>query len=149
MVFNPTLLSSSTLQQVRWLLGGARVDDLLTDEEINFALTLNNSNIYLAGAECADKVASHFSATSQRVVIGPFQSSDWQLRSAWDQLARHLRNLGMKHSSIAADQIVPGMTVADIEAMDEDEVFADYSFKKAMHDNPDTDHVLDDKNWSW
>ena len=149
MVFNPTLLSGSKLQQVRWLLGGTRVDDLLVDDEINFSLTLNNQNIYLAGAECADKVASHFSATSQRVVIGPFQSSDWQLRSAWDQLARHLRNLGMKHSSISVEQMIPGQSITDIEDLDEDETFPQYSFKKAIHDNPESDSRFDDKTWSW
>jgi len=137
MVYNPATLATSTLQQVRWLLGGTTADDLIVDSEITFALSLNNNNIYLAAAECANIIGSQFAATSQRVTVGPFQSSDWQLTTAWDKLAKHLRRLGMRYSVIDADQIIPGMTIADIENMDSQDEYPQFAFKKGLHDNPD------------
>ena len=137
MVYDPASLATSTLQQVRWLLGGTKADDLIVDSEITFALSLNSSNIYLAAAECADIIGSQFASSSQRVSVGPFQSSDWQLTTAWDKMAKHLRRLGMRYSSIDADQMIPGMTITDIEDMDSQEEYPQFAFKKGLHDNPD------------
>jgi len=137
MAYNPAALATSALQQVRWLLGGTAADDLVVDSEITFALSLNGGNIYLAAAECADIIGSQFASTSQRVSIGPFQSSDWQLTTAWDKMAKHLRKLGMRYSSISASQMLPGMTVFDIEGMDSQTEYPQHTFKKGLHDNPD------------
>jgi len=137
MAYNPAILATSTLQQVRWLLGGATADDLVFDSEITFALSRNSSNIYLAAAECADTIGSRFTSSSQRVSVGPFQSSDWQLITAWDKMAKHLRRLGQRYSSISADQMLPGMTAFDIENIESQTEYPQFSFKKGLHDNPD------------
>jgi hypothetical protein len=137
MVYDPASLATSTLQQVRWLLGGSKADDLVFDAEITFSLSLNSNNIYLAAAECADTIGSQFAASSQRVSVGPFQSSDWQLTTAWDKMAKHLRKLGMRYSSIAASQILPGMTALDIEDIESQTEYPQFTFKKGIHDNPD------------
>jgi hypothetical protein len=137
MVYDPASLATSALQQVRWLLGGSKADDLVVDDEIEFSLSLNGDNIYLAAAECADIIGSQFAATSQRVSVGPFQSSDWQLTTAWDKLAKHLRRLGMRYSGIDASQMLPGMSASDILDMDSQTEYPQFSFAKGIHDNPD------------
>ena len=137
MVYDPASLATSTLQQVRWLLGGSKADDLIFDDEITFSLSLYGNNIYLAAAECADTIGSQFAASSQRVSVGPFQSSDWQLTTAWDKMAKHLRKLGMRYSRIDASQMLPGMTALDIENIDSQTEYPQFAFKKGLHDNLD------------
>lgn len=52
--YDPTQLASSPLQQVRYLLGGAKVDDLLADAEINFELGNAGNVVTTAAIACGE-----------------------------------------------------------------------------------------------
>lgn len=60
--YDVSLLATSSLMQVRRLIGDViQGDQQFADEEINWQLSENGSNIYLTGAECCRLLATKYS----------------------------------------------------------------------------------------
>ena len=60
--YDPALIATSALYQVRTLIADVNIkDQLLWDEQISFAISQRNGNIYAAGADCCRQIAAKYS----------------------------------------------------------------------------------------
>jgi hypothetical protein len=127
--------SSSPSDAVRFLVGDTDSEDFgLQDQEIAFALSQVNDDVYLAAAICARALAGKFS----REVDTEFESvsSDYsQLAENYYKLARRLEQQAKKYGAglgIAAG----GLTYSDIEANDENPDRVKPKFRQDQFANP-------------
>jgi hypothetical protein len=148
-MYDSTQLGTSALQQVRWLLGGTKVDTLVTDSEITFALDIDGQNIYLAGAGCAENLSSSYIVLIGRVTVGPLSTDSSAVMKGWADLAKHLRNLGMKHSIFNIGDILPGVSIADIEELAQDMSFPAMYMRSRMFENREVSTSLYNNNSRW
>lgn len=83
--------SSSLLDEVRFLIGDTdSTFPLLQDEEIQYTLTENSDNKYLAAADSCDAIASKFAVEVDNEVADTM-SKDGDLYSHYTRLADKLR----------------------------------------------------------
>ena len=109
--YNPALLGSNTLYQVRRLIGDVlQNDQQLLDPEISFAISLY-SNIYLAGAECCRQIAAQF-ARKVDIVQGEMQTNYSNQAKAYTAKANELQAIGMGRGA-GAMPFVGGISVTE------------------------------------
>jgi hypothetical protein len=148
-MYDSTQLGTSALQQVRWLLGGNKVDTLVTDSEVTFALDLDGQNIYLAAASCAENLYSSLITSVGRVTVGPLSTDSSAVMKGWADLAKHLHNLGMKHSVFNVSDLIPGTSIADIEQLAMDADFPAMYMRSRMFDNHEVSSTIYNNNHGW
>tara|TARA_Y100000310_G_scaffold98201_1_gene95935 strand:- start:26063 stop:26509 length:447 start_codon:yes stop_codon:yes gene_type:complete len=113
MAFTYTSALTSTRDQVRFLLQDTTNTStrpaLMQDGEIDWALTVE-ANIYMAGALCAEALATRFRGLSSKKV------GDLQLAyspTMWEGIAKRLRARGSLHAVPTAG----GITITDRDAI--------------------------------
>jgi hypothetical protein len=78
---------------VRFLLSDTKDPWKFSDEEITYALSLYNDNVFNGAAELANIMASKYTDRRDKTV-GPLSIKYGDLSSRWDNLARSLRQRG-------------------------------------------------------
>ncbi len=128
----PSQLDSSTLYQVRLLVGDTdTTDQQMQDEEINFYLAQEPS-VRLAAAEVCKALASKYARFVNASVNGVSESASDKAK-AYRERAKELEADDNK----LALPVFGGITVAEQQAADQDSSKVQPSFKIGMNDNPD------------
>lgn len=88
---------SGRLNSVRLLIGDTDIDDeQIQDEEVLFALALNNNNIYLAGSWCCRTIAAKYSRRVNTQLDGALSADYSDLAKHYFSLAENLEYQGKK-----------------------------------------------------
>jgi hypothetical protein len=133
MSYDSSLLATSELQQVRALLGGEKVDSLISDAEINYFLSVD-TNVYYAAASCADMMAGRNTERAFSHSVGPAQYDGKTKRDSWFDLAKNLRARGKLSPALDKTMLV-GVSTAEREVQSTQEEYPPFYFSTGMHDN--------------
>ena len=125
-------LSTSQLMQVRRLIGDVKTNDqLLQDEEINFALS-RYAVIELAAAECCRDLATQF-AREVDLVQGELKTNYSNKARAFNSLAMQLENRGMARGG--AIPYAGGISQSDKDTQVQDTDRVPPNFNRGEFDN--------------
>lgn len=124
--------SANERDEVRWLCGDTDTNDqLVTDEEIAYALT-QQPEPTLAAALVCDAIAAKFAREADRRV-GDVSLSASQKAEAYRQRAADLRS----DAGVLALPSFGGISIADKESADEDTSAVQPTFRIGQFDNPE------------
>lgn len=131
-----TTTSSGRLNTVRLLIGDTNSsDELVQDEEILFALSQSNNNIYTAAAWVCRVIASKFSRMVNTTLDGAL-SADYSDRSKQYQvLAVQIENQGKKTSGKSLGVFAGGISVASVTLANSDPDRVKPAFRVGQFDN--------------
>lgn len=124
------------IDKVRFFVGDTdSSDQLLTDEEIDFALTEGGS-VRAAASICADRLAAQYARLADL--------TEGQLSLKYSQRFQQFRTISASVGSASKVTTIAmpsagGIFVADKEATEEDDTLVKPSFTVDMLDNPETD----------
>jgi len=105
------------LNSVRLLVGDTdSTDQLVQDEEINFALAQASNNIYNAAAWCADVVAAKFSRMVSTELDGQLREDYSDLSKQYRKLSSSLKQSAAKYSGTTLGLSFGGTEISVIEA---------------------------------
>jgi hypothetical protein len=121
-------LSTNTGKVRYWAGDTDSSDQLATDEEIAYALSLT-TDVKSAAAMVLDQLAAKWGRKADSSV-GDLQISYSQASKRFEELARRLRTFGISPIPVAG-----GTSVSRIEEVEEDEDVPDPGFKVGMLDN--------------
>ena len=138
--------SSGRLNVVRLLIGDTDTNDqLVENEEIVFALSESNNNVYFAGSWAAATIAAQFSRKVNTKLDGALSADYSNLAKQYKTLSADLREQGQKYSMTSASVRAGGIsnTVIDANRALRDRPSA--AFAKGQFDNPpaDTQYIQD------
>lgn len=124
---------------VRWRVGDVRADDqLVSDEEINAALTDANSNKNLAAAMVCERIAADFSREADFTIndgSGASRTNALSQRAAsYLKLATTLRDAAAGSTTIFAAPYAGGISIADKDAQEDDTDRVSPAFNIGMQD---------------
>ncbi len=131
--YDPTQIASSSLYQVRRLIGDIfSGEQLMVDEEINFAIGLYPSSVYLAAAECCRQLSAGF-ARQVDIVQGELKTNHSQKSKRYAELAVDMQSRGMARGGVMP--YVGGISVTDKNAVAADPDRVAPAFNIGMDDN--------------
>lgn len=105
--------SSSTLDEVRFLIGDTdTTDQLIQNEEITYLLTETDGNVYEAAIYAARSIAAKFSREADKK-IGDYSISASQRASAFFNLAKQLELSQKKNLVSKVRPYAGGISVTD------------------------------------
>ena len=115
-----TTTSSGRLNSVRLLIGDVdTTDQQLQDEEINFSLAQNNSNIYYSASFCCHMLESKYARLVDTQIDGRSVSVSYSDRSAhYAKLAIQLADLGKRVSGTSLGAFAGGISNAAMGVAD-------------------------------
>lgn len=132
---------TSDTEKVHFLVGDTdTTDQQITDEEIAYCLTRSGSNLTLAAAYACDAVAAKYARKVTK--------SAGDLSIAYSDLWQHYKDLAAslrRETSCAAVPVGGGISIARVEAVEEDTDRVEPAFKVGMLDNPEVGKSLDDE----
>jgi hypothetical protein len=116
-----TTTTSGRLNSVRLLVGDTdTTDQLVQNEEINFALAQANDNIYYAAAWVCRAIAAKFSRMVDTTLDGALSAKYSSKAKQYQQLASQVEAQGKKTSGKALGVFGGGISVADVTVVKED-----------------------------
>lgn len=128
--YNPLIIATSSLMQVRRLIGDVlSADQQLQDEEINWEIS-RFSTIYGAAAECCRTIASQF-ARQVDLVQGQLKTNYSRRSVRYEQLAKDLEQRGLRG-------VIPyagGIGIADKNTNEGNSDRVPPDFNRGMFDN--------------
>lgn len=131
--YDATLLASSTLYQVRRLVGDVLIgDQQLSDAEVNFAISLYSNSPYRAAAECCRQIAAQYSRLVD-IVEGELKTNHSNKAKAYSALGIQLDARGL--SKIGVMPYAGGISVSDKNAVAADPDRVAPAFNVGMDDN--------------
>lgn len=131
--YNSALLASSPLYQVRLLVGDTdTLDQLVSDEEINWYLTQNNST-RVAAAEVCEAISAKFARWTDASVGGTSESAS-QKSARYAAMAKDLK----RDAYSLALPVFGGVDVSQHQRADQDTGAIQPSFRIGDHDNPES-----------
>ncbi len=138
--YDPTNIDKSTasgrLNAVRLLVGDTDTANQQTqDEEITFALSESNDQIYYAAAWVARSIASQYSRLVNIDLDGQLQEDYSDLAAQYYRLADDIEYQGKKNSG-ALGMVAGGINVTDMEANRKNTTRVQPSFRRDQFDNP-------------
>ena len=117
-----TTTASGRLNSVRLLVGDTdTTDQLVQDEEITFALSQANDNIYYAAAWVCRTIAAKFSRMVDTQLDGALQASYSDRAKQYQQLAVQVENQGKKTSGKSLGVFAGGISNNDMFVANQDE----------------------------
>ena len=123
------------IDKVRFYLGDTdSSDQLLTDEEIEFALSEASASVRTAASICADSVAAQYARLAD-LTEGQLSIKYSQRAKQFQTLAQNVGN--SSRTSFLAMPSAGGIFVADKEATEADTTLVRPSFTVDMADNPE------------
>ena len=138
--YDPTDLdtgtSSGRLNSVRLLIGDTDVaDQQVQNEEITFALTESNNNIYAAASWAARTIASKYSRRVNTQLDGALSADYSDLAQQYYKLAEDLEYRG-KTNGATLGVAAGGLTISDIQAVRSNTNRVEGSFRRDRFRNP-------------
>jgi hypothetical protein len=128
--------SSGRLNSVRLLIGDTDVtDQQVQNEEITFALTESNNNIYSAASWAARTVASKYSRRVNTQLDGALSADYSDLAEQYYKLAEDLEYRG-KTNGATLGVAAGGLTISDINAVRSNTNRVEGSFRRDRFRNP-------------
>ena len=132
--------SSGRLNVVRLLVGDTNtLDQLLKDEEINFALSESNNNVYFAGAWAASTISAQYARRVDTKLDGALSADYSSLAKQYKALSNDLREQGQKYSMTGASVLAGGISNAAIKAAQSLSDRPAAAFAKGQFDNRPSD----------
>lgn len=132
--------SSGRLNVVRLLVGDTdTLDQLLQNEEINFALSESNNNVYFAGAWAANTISAQYARRVDTKLDGALSADYSSLAKQYKALSNDLREQGQKYSMTGASVLAGGISNASIKAAQSLSDRPAAAFSKGQFDNPPSD----------
>ncbi len=129
--------ATSDIDKVRLLIGDTDASSKkVYDSEIAWALTENNDNAYLAGADLCEALASKYLATPTSKSVGSLSISYKDEADKFFTKAKQLRDRHMNYSALTP--FMGGKTISDKDARDSDPDVIHGEFDKGMHDDLDS-----------
>ena len=138
--YDPTNLDTTTvngrLNSVRLLLGDTiETDQQAQDEEVIFALSQTNNNVYFAAAWVARIVASKYARNVDVQLDGALSANYSDLASKFTSLADSLEFQGKK-AGATLGVVAGGITKTQIEAARENTNRIEGAFRRDQFKNP-------------
>ena len=138
--YDPTNLDTTTvngrLNSVRLLLGDTvETDQQAQDEEVIFALSQTNNNVYFAAAWVARIVASKYARNVDVQLDGALSANYSDLATKYTSLADSLEFQGKK-TGATLGVLAGGITKTQIEAARENTNRIEGSFRRDQFKNP-------------
>jgi hypothetical protein len=128
--------SASNKDEVRYLTGDTdTTDQLVTDEEINYAISSEANNI-LAAARTAQAIASKFSRKADKSV-GDLNITYSQQTKAYQDLEKKLREMAVKQGSATA--YCGGISISDKQTVETDTDRTSPIFERGEFNNQGSD----------
>ena len=131
-----TATAAERRDAVRLLVGDTDTNDqLATDEEITFALSQGNDNVYLAGGIIARSISASFARRADMSIEG-LRVQYSQRASGYEKLAIKLdREAKRKGGSLAAPA-AGGISIDQMDSVEDDDDRPRPSFRRKQFDNP-------------
>lgn len=138
--YNATNLTTTTasgrLNSVRLLVGDTdTTDQLVQDEEVTFALSQANDNIYYAAAWVCRTIAAKFSRMVDTQLDGALQANYSDRAKQYQQLAVQVENQGKKTSGKSLGVFAGGISNNDMSVANRDEDRVKPAFAINQFDN--------------
>ena len=138
--YDPTDLNTDTasgrLNAVRLLVGDTDTNDQqVQNEEITFALTQTNNNVYFGAGWVARTIASLYSRKVDTTLDGALSADYSDLAGKYTKLAEDLEYQGKKAGAIL-NVAAGGITKTQIEAARENTNRIEGSFRRDQFKNP-------------
>ena len=131
-----TTTTSGRLYSVRYLIGDTdTTDQLLQDEEINFALSLTGDNIYFAGAWTCKAIAAKFSRFVDVKIDGAGLSNYSDRINHYLLLSNQLSDLGRRTSGKSLGVFAGGIDVDVMTTAEQDTSRVQPAFRVKQFDN--------------
>lgn len=131
-----TTTASGRLNTVRLLLGDTdTLDQQVQNEEITFALSQTNDNVYFAAAWLARTVASKYARKVNVQLDGSLSADYSDLAKQYTSLAETLEYQGKKAGAIIG-VVAGGLTKSDINAVRTNTDRIEGSFRRDRFRNP-------------
>lgn len=131
-----TTTASGRLNTVRLLLGDTdTLDQQVQNEEITFALSQTNDNVYFAAAWLARTVASQYARKVNVQLDGSLSADYSDLAKQYTSLAETLEYQGKKTGAIIG-VVAGGLTKSDINAVRTNTDRIEGSFRRDRFRNP-------------
>lgn len=123
--YDPTNLNTSSatgrLNSVRLLVGDTdTTDQLVQNEEITFALSQSNDNVYVAAAWICKAIAAKFSRMVDTTLDGALSAKYSTRAKQYQQLAVQVEQQGKKVSGKSLGVFGGGVSVTDMTIINED-----------------------------
>lgn len=141
-----TTTATGKLNTIRLLVGDTdETDQLVQDEEINFALT-QSDNVYYAASWVANVIAAKFSRKVSTELDGQLRADYSDLSKQYRSLSGSLRQDGTKYNAASLGVTFGGTTISGINAVREqtDRVKPSFTRDKfranGMYDDYDTSY---------
>lgn len=133
--YNPSDLSTSEKDQVRFLIGDVDSSNpILQDEEIDFAID-SQSNVYYAAAECAIAIAARY-APDVNVTIDGMSVQNQDKMKKYQAIANNLRMRATSNPKFAPAPIITGISISDMQSVDQNSDRPASAFEIGEFDNP-------------
>lgn len=127
--------ATSGKDTVRFLVGDTElVDQLVTDEEIAWAL-LQFNNVFLAAALVCRSIAARF-ARDVDCRVGDLSTSSSQKHDAYTRRAEALEEQSKTYASLRAGMFVGGLSISDKTSFKSDTDLVQPTFYMGMDDFP-------------
>jgi hypothetical protein len=138
--YNPANLDPNTptgrINVVRLLVGDTdTLDKQVQDEEITFALSQTNNDVYSAGGWVARVIASQYSRRVDTELSGALSAKYSDLATQYNKLAENLEYQGKKAGG-SIGVLAGGITVSDVNAVRQNTNRIEGSFRRDRFRNP-------------
>lgn len=131
-----TTTSSGRLNSVRLLVGDTDTSDqLVQNEEIVFALSQANDNVYYAAGWTCRVIAAKFSRMVDTQLDGALQASYSDRAKQYQQLASQVEAQGKKTSGKSLGAFGGGISVSDVSVVNSDTDRIKPAFSIGQFDN--------------
>ena len=138
-----TTTASGRLNSVRLLVGDTDSSDpLVQDEEITFALSQANNNVYYAAAWICRVIAAKFSRMVTTQIDGALSAHYSDRAKQYQQLATQVEAQGKKTSGKSLGVFGGGISVAAVEVNNQDTDRIQPVFTIDRFDNPEAGDPL-------
>ena len=135
-----TTTAAGRLNVVRLLIGDTDTNDqLIKDEEITFALSQANDNVYFSASWSARTISAQFARRVTTKLDGALSSNYSDLAKQYKALSDDLREQGQKYSMTSSSLRAGGISKAAIKANRQLTDRPDPAFHKGQFDNPPSD----------
>ena len=135
-----TTTAAGRLNVVRLLIGDTDTNDqLIKNEEITFALSQANDNVYFSASWSARTISAQFARRVTTKIDGALSSNYSDLAKQYKALSDDLREQGQKYSMTSASLKAGGISNAVIDAAQALTDRPSSAFSKGQFDNPPND----------
>ena len=135
-----TTTAAGRLNVVRLLIGDTDTNDqLIKNEEITFALSQANDNVYFAASWSARTISAQFARRVTTKLDGALSAEYSDLAKQYKALSADLREQGQKYSMSSGSLRAGGISTAAVKAAQALTDRPDPAFSKGQFDNPPND----------